>query len=222
MKRKILLTAGFIVCIFIGIQLGKTVKLIVPKVQDYLASLDAVYTTQDIDFIFEITSDQPYDLTWEELLPLKERQVLSEYQQSEPTTVDEFTSILVKSLEAAYDEDYKAAAISTNTNADIDGRVVSIPGFIVPLDFHEDGTIKNLFLVPYFGACIHFPPPPPNQILFARLASGFADFSLEQAYELKGKISLGLFEDPAGTSAYRINIAEINEYFGEPDDFRQH
>jgi len=210
------------VCIFIGIQLGKTARLIFPVIQDYLASIEAVYTTSDLTFYSEISSIDLYKLTWEELLPFKEREVLSEYQQRQPENVDEFTSQLLKSLEAAYDEDYKAAAVSTNTNPDIDGANVRISGFIVPLDFHEDGTINNMFLVPYFGACIHFPPPPPNQILYAQLESGLVNFSLEQAYELKGRMSLGLFEDPAGTAAYIIKVAEINEYFDEPDDFRQH
>lgn len=222
MKKKLFLAAGFIVCIIVGVQLGKTAKLMLPVVQDYLSSLEAAYTTPDDALLNTITSADLVDLTWETLLPSKERQILSEYQQSQAQTVDEFTSQLLKTLEAAYDDDYKAATVSTNTNPEVDGKRVTMKGFIVPLDYHEDGSIKNMFLVPYFGACIHFPPPPPNQIVFAQLASGFTDFNLEQAYEVTGLMSIGLFEDPAGTSAYMMKIAEIKEYFGEPDDFRQH
>ena len=222
MKKKLLLAAGFIVCIIVGVQLGKTAKFIQPVVQDYLSSLKAVYTTPDKALLTDISSADMLDLTWETLLPPKERQILSEYQQSQAQTVDEFTSQLLKTLEAAYDEDYKAATISTNSNPEVDGKMVTVKGFIVPLDYHQDGAIRNMFLVPYFGACIHFPPPPPNQIVFAQLASGLTDFSLEQAYEVKGLMSIGLFEDPAGTSAYMMEVAEIKEYFGEPDDFRQH
>jgi len=54
----------------------------------------------------------------------------------------------------------------------LDGRDVKLPGYVLPLDF--DGTlVKSFLLVPYVGACIHVPPPPPNQIVFVQLKGGF-------------------------------------------------
>lgn len=48
--------------------------------------------------------------------------------------------------------------------SDMDGRRVRIPGFVVPLE--GDGKeIHEFLLVPYFGACIHVPPPPANQLI---------------------------------------------------------
>jgi len=46
------------------------------------------------------------------------------------------------------------------------GKSVKIPGFAVPLE-GDDGFeyIKEFLLVPYYGACIHVPPPPPNQVI---------------------------------------------------------
>jgi len=46
----------------------------------------------------------------------------------------------------------------------LDGTQISIPGFIVPLDGDEE-MITEFLLVPYFGACIHTPPPPSNQMI---------------------------------------------------------
>lgn len=46
----------------------------------------------------------------------------------------------------------------------VDGKTVKVPGFMVPLEDGADGVTEFL-LVPYFGACIHVPPPPPNQIV---------------------------------------------------------
>ncbi|MEM6423345.1 MAG: DUF3299 domain-containing protein, partial [Pseudomonadota bacterium] len=44
------------------------------------------------------------------------------------------------------------------------GRRIRLPGYMVPMAF--DGTgVTELLLVPYVGACIHVPPPPPNQIV---------------------------------------------------------
>jgi len=41
---------------------------------------------------------------------------------------------------------------------------IRMPGFVVPLDAVRNGQ-REFLLVPYFGACIHTPPPPANQIV---------------------------------------------------------
>jgi hypothetical protein len=50
----------------------------------------------------------------------------------------------------------------------LQGKRVRIPGFMVPLEDEADGVTEFL-LVPYYGACIHTPPPPPNQIVYVRM-----------------------------------------------------
>ena len=55
---------------------------------------------------------------------------------------------------------------------DLDGKHVRIGGYVVPLDF-EATTVKEFLLVPFVGACIHVPPPPPNQIVYVKTAKGF-------------------------------------------------
>jgi uncharacterized protein len=53
-----------------------------------------------------------------------------------------------------------------------DGRRVKIGGYVVPLDF--DATkVKEFLLVPFVGACIHVPPPPPNQLVYVKSETGF-------------------------------------------------
>jgi hypothetical protein len=55
---------------------------------------------------------------------------------------------------------------------ELDGQRVRIGGYVVALDF--DATkIKEFLLVPFIGACIHVPPPPPNQIIYVKAAEGF-------------------------------------------------
>ena len=55
---------------------------------------------------------------------------------------------------------------------ELDGKRVRIGGYVVPLDF-EATTVKEFLLVPFVGACIHVPPPPPNQIVYVKTAKGF-------------------------------------------------
>lgn len=56
-----------------------------------------------------------------------------------------------------------------STIKDLDGKRVAIAGYLLPLDFNEAGTTEFL-LVPYIGACIHVPPPPPNQVVYVKAA----------------------------------------------------
>lgn len=50
----------------------------------------------------------------------------------------------------------------------LSGEQVRLKGYLLPLEFSEDGETEFL-LVPYVGACIHVPPPPPNQIVLVKL-----------------------------------------------------
>ena len=55
---------------------------------------------------------------------------------------------------------------------ELNGKRVRIGGYVVPLDF-EATNVKEFLLVPFVGACIHVPPPPPNQIIYVKSAKGF-------------------------------------------------
>ena len=58
------------------------------------------------------------------------------------------------------------------TNRQLDGRRIRIPGYLLPLEF-DGKKINEFLLVPYVGACIHTPPPPPNQIVFVTAEESF-------------------------------------------------
>ena len=57
-------------------------------------------------------------------------------------------------------------------NAELNGNRIRLPGYLLPLEF-EDKKVTEFLLVPWVGACIHTPPPPPNQIVHVKLAKGF-------------------------------------------------
>jgi hypothetical protein len=57
-------------------------------------------------------------------------------------------------------------------NTDLDGEAVRMPGFLLPLEY-TGKKVTEFLLVPWVGACIHTPPPPPNQIVHVKLAEGY-------------------------------------------------
>lgn len=92
-------------------------------------------------------------------------------------------------LDALYDR-YVAWATEierrrTLTDKKYDGERVAIAGYLLPLDFDPSGTTEFL-LVPYFGACIHEPPPPPNQVIYLKSSAPYAPKALFDAVVTTG------------------------------------
>ena len=73
---------------------------------------------------------------------------------------------------------------------EMDGRDVQIPGYVLPLEF-EGTTITEFLLVPYVGACIHVPPPPPNQIVYVKVPDGFESEGIFAPVWVAGRITTG-------------------------------
>lgn len=59
--------------------------------------------------------------------------------------------------------------VQTAVVKELDGQHVRMPGYLLPLEI-TDGKVTQFLLVPYVGACIHVPPPPPNQIVHVKVA----------------------------------------------------
>lgn len=58
------------------------------------------------------------------------------------------------------------------TNSALDGELIRMPGYVLPLEYDGE-RVTEFLLVPFVGACIHTPPPPPNQIIHVRIESGY-------------------------------------------------
>lgn len=77
--------------------------------------------------------------------------------------------------------------LSTKPNATVLNKMSRIPGFITPVEFN--GTkVTKFFLVPTAGACIHTPPPPPNQIVLIDYPNGIELVSLATPVWVEGKL----------------------------------
>ena len=96
----------------------------------------------------------------------------------------------VDALVAKY-ESFRAEVDALNQRVDdgLDGQFVRIPGYALPLEF-SGVAVKELLLVPYFGACIHVPPPPPNQMVFVALDEPYVVTELFAPVWITGRMSV--------------------------------
>ena len=94
----------------------------------------------------------------------------------------------------------------------LDGKLVKIPGFVVPLeDYEEEGA--EFLLVPYFGACVHTPPPPPNQMVYVRMQGGKKiKFGWWDPVWMEGTLKIEHFESPYGAAGFQLVGMKVTPY----------
>lgn len=147
------------------------------------------------------------ELGWEELLPEGEEERLAQLYQQQMAMLYGGAPIVEGS---AADQ---AIQIGTfNTVPELNGVKVRIPGYTVPFDFSADAEITEFLLVPYFGACLHAPPPPPNQTLFIMTDEAIQIRDLAQAVWIEGTLYTQTQESEVADAAYTIQMERIEKY----------
>jgi uncharacterized protein len=89
---------------------------------------------------------------------------------------------------------------------------IKLAGYIVPFEFNEQKITTAFFLVPYYGACIHVPPPPPNQIIYARIPQGINITNIYNPYWVTGTLKIETVTKDNGVSAYSLDAESVTEY----------
>jgi hypothetical protein len=79
-------------------------------------------------------------------------------------------------------------ARATAVNRQLDGQLVRMPGYLLPLEF-SGKEVTEFLLVPWIGACIHTPPPAPNQIVHVRADSPVKDAAYFSPIWVTGRLS---------------------------------
>lgn len=97
------------------------------------------------------------------------------------------------------------------TVASMAGQAVRLPGYLVPLDAAKDG-LREFLLVPYFGACIHTPPPPANQIIHVRTPAPIKGFRTMDAVWVSGTLDLARSKTDMGASGYSMKAKRVVAY----------
>ena len=148
---------------------------------------------------------QPRLIAWEELVP-KDWDPMKEFKGMDLAALNDgdprANELLMKMQE-----------VSNNapTNPTMNGVEVKIPGFIVPLE-EAKGEVTEFLLVPYFGACIHTPPPPANQIVLVQPAKPITGFHTMDTVWVSGRLRTARQGSPMGMAAYRLEAALVDRY----------
>ena len=94
----------------------------------------------------------------------------------------------------------------------LDGQIVRMPGFVVPLEDYVESASEFL-LVPYYGACVHVPPPPPNQMVYVEMENRRkAEFGWWEPIWLEGRLRINTVDSPYGVVGFQIDGQKVDPY----------
>lgn len=137
------------------------------------------------------------EITWDDLIPpgVPYAEIIGEGEINEAT--DTWRPI--------YDTN------ATKLNESLNGAYIKLPGFIIPLELGSDG-VTEFVLVPYVGACIHTPPPPPNQLVLVRAIDPWPSDQLWDPVWVIGRMSTQLVSTEVAETGYAL-IADRMEIY---------
>ncbi len=168
-----------------------------PKMHRILLPIVAIMVT-----ITSAAAAAPMTLDWIDLVPESER---AHYDPAPPPPAHDYLTGEASGLAAMQ-------VMNFSVNQRLAEQEVRIPGFIVPLELDDAGKVTEFFLVPYFGACIHVPPPPPNQMVYVVMDRGISLDSMYAAYWITGKMATKSRTTALGAAAYVLAGTKAEEY----------
>lgn len=147
------------------------------------------------------------EIGWEELMPEGEEERLAALYQNQMAMLYSGGGIAEGSA-----ADQMVQIGTFNTVKELNETKVRIPGYTVPFEYGSNAEITEFLLVPYFGACLHAPPPPPNQTLFIIADKPIKLRNLAQAVWIEGTIYTQTQESELADAAYTIKVDRVETY----------
>ena len=99
----------------------------------------------------------------------------------------------------------------TDVVTDYNDVQVKIAGYVLPLDFINT-NVKEFLLVPYVGACIHVPPPPPNQIIYVTSEDGIEVGGMFEPMWITGKLETASLTSDLADVGYMMTLDKTEPY----------
>lgn len=100
---------------------------------------------------------------------------------------------------------------ATKLNPTLDGAYIKMPGFIIPIELLYSG-VNSFVLVPYVGACLHTPPPPPNQLVFVTTDTPWPNDDLWEAVWVTGQMQHEVQSTEVAETGYALKADAIEVY----------
>ena len=144
-----------------------------------------------------VSAAAPREITWDDLIPpgVPYSEIIAEGELDEEN--DYWRPI--------FDEN------STKLNPALADAYIKMPGFIIPIDISGDG-VTSFILVPYVGACIHVPPPPPNQLVFVTTKVPWPSERLWEAVWVTGTMQNKVQYTEVADTGYELEADRIEIY----------
>lgn len=100
---------------------------------------------------------------------------------------------------------------ATKLNEALDGARIRMPGFVLPLELDARG-VTEFMLVPYVGACLHVPPPPPNQLVLAHVEEPWPGDTLWEAVWVEGTMRTVIQRNELAQTGYALAVDAMEVY----------
>lgn len=100
---------------------------------------------------------------------------------------------------------------ATKLNPTLDGAYIKMPGFIIPIELLYSG-VNSFVLVPYVGACLHTPPPPPNQLVFVTTDTPWPNDDLWEAVWVTGQMQHEVQSTKVAETGYALKADAMEVY----------
>ncbi|MBD8569987.1 MULTISPECIES: DUF3299 domain-containing protein [Pseudomonas syringae group] len=145
---------------------------------------------------------------WLELMPKSDQKALEampEIDHNSPEAMGTFDS--KGGLKQS--KGLPAVMYSTKTVAAMNGKNIRLGGYPVPLETDAKGHSTLFFLVPYPGACIHVPPPPPNQMVLVRYPKGLKLDDIYAPLWVEGTLKVEKISNDLADAAYAMDAAKV-------------
>jgi hypothetical protein len=149
----------------------------------------------------------PAELDWLELMPAEDRKALEEMPEIEHSSPESGGFSDQGGLKQS--AGLPAVMYSAKTVPSLNGQQIRLGGYPVPLETDSEGRSTEFFLVPYPGACIHVPPPPPNQIVMVRYPAGIALEDIYAPLWVDGTLRIEPVSNDLADAAYVMSAAEV-------------
>ena len=143
-------------------------------------------------FAFFTNAQQPLELYWEDMVP---------------------KDYVVPPVDVNHNGNMSQVEPNAPLISELNNKYVKIPGFVVPLEGDAE-SITEFLLVPYFGACVHVPPPPSNQIVYVKFSEGVPIDNLYDAVWVTGKLSTDGWVGDIASVGYTLAGESVTDFDG--------